>query len=186
MKTFEERYTAWLDDELEGVELAAFEKELETHADAAEDKLQVEKLGICLRKYGKAPALTNTDFFNNQIMARIAAETRPAAPERRSFRWPLPHLAWAGACCLLIAYTLFHTLVPLPDPNNRIESPLAESMNLSTPLPAIAEHSYDVEVLDATSPDPQVSVSTVQSTDDRTTVLWVDGLEYFPAGYRLE
>ena len=75
MKTFEERYTAWVDGQLSGDALAAFEKELAAHPEAAEDRAAAQKLGDLLRNHATAPALSNADFFNLQLQQRIEAET---------------------------------------------------------------------------------------------------------------
>ena len=183
MKTFEERYTAWIDGKLAGAELAAFERELRDHPEAQEDKREAERIGNLLRRYAAAPSLTNADFFNNQLMARVTAEERRPA-RREPFAWPLPHLAWAGICCLLVAFAFSKAVLPFaapPHPGKEI----ADFMT-PTPEPIGSEEPYNVQVLDAGSSDPKVSVSTVQSSEDHVTVLWVDGLDYVPAKYRLE
>ena len=65
MKTFEERYTAWIDGELEGNVLTAFEQELTRRAavgEAAADKSDATRLRALLQDHLHAPALTNPDF----------------------------------------------------------------------------------------------------------------------------
>ena len=182
MKPFEERYTAWIDGKLAGAELAAFEKELDDHPEAQEDKREAERLGNLLRRYASAPALTNADFFNNQLMARVAAEERRPA-RREPFAWPLPHLAWAGICCLLVAFAFSKAVLPFAAPPH----PGTQMADVVTPMPdPVGSGPYNVQVLDAESSDPNVSVSTVQSSEDHVTVLWVEGLDYVPAAYRLE
>ena len=42
MKTFEEKFTAWVDGQLTGPELAAFERELESHPEALAEKEAAE------------------------------------------------------------------------------------------------------------------------------------------------
>ena len=82
MKTFEERFTAWVDGQLTGPDLAECEKELATHPEAAAERAEAQKLGDLLRAQ-HAPKLGNADFFNHQLMQRIAAETpRAAEPVR--------------------------------------------------------------------------------------------------------
>ena len=45
MKTFEEKFTAWVDGRLTGAELAAFERELESHPEALAEKEAALDLG---------------------------------------------------------------------------------------------------------------------------------------------
>ena len=49
MKTFEERFTAWVDGQLTGEALAAFEKELAAHPEATADRDAALKIGELLR-----------------------------------------------------------------------------------------------------------------------------------------
>src|SRR4026209_1930799 len=71
MKPFEERFTAWVDGQLSGDELAEFEKELAQHPDAASERAAAQKLTKLLREHSTAPALTNAEFFNLQIQQHI-------------------------------------------------------------------------------------------------------------------
>jgi anti-sigma factor RsiW len=183
MKTFEERYTAWIDGRLAGAELEAFERELAKHPEAEADRHSARQLGDLLRRYA-APALANADFFSRQLASRIEAENRRPVP-RRGFAWALPHLGWAGACCLLLSFALYKTLVS-PAPVREKQPAFAEAVSAPTPEPIAQETGSSVQILDADSGDPGVSVSRVESGDDKTAVLWVDGLEYLPADYRLE
>jgi negative regulator of sigma E activity len=117
MKTFEEKFTAWVDGELKGKELAEFEAELPHALEARLEKLAARQVGDLLREHGRAPELTNADFFNHQLMQQIEAEpVKPAAPARapRKFAWSLPRLAMAGAFSLLVAFGLYHTAVQQP------------------------------------------------------------------------
>ncbi len=45
MKTFEEKWTAWLDDQLSGRELSEFEASLPDKAAAQAEKAEAKKLG---------------------------------------------------------------------------------------------------------------------------------------------
>src|SRR5579862_2410752 len=108
MKTFEEKFTAWVDGELKGKELAEFEAELPNALEARLEKHAAGRIGELLREHGRAPELTNEDFFNHQLMQWIEAQSaRPAtAPARRKFAWSLPRLAMAVAFSLLVAFGL--------------------------------------------------------------------------------
>ena len=116
MKTFEEKFTAWVDGELKGRELAEFEAELPNALEARLEKTSSRQLGDLLREHGRAPELTNPDFFNSQIMQQIEAEATADAyaPVRKKFRWTLPKLAFAGAFSLLISLGLYHEFIPAP------------------------------------------------------------------------
>ncbi|RYD76436.1 MAG: hypothetical protein EOP84_16885 [Verrucomicrobiaceae bacterium] len=65
MKTFEERYTAWMNDQLTGPELEAFEKELDQRPVPAgmESERESRLLGDLLRTHLAAPALTRDQVF---------------------------------------------------------------------------------------------------------------------------
>lgn len=138
MKTFEEQLTAWIDDALPADEHAAFERALAARPDA--EALRTEKrsagqLRHLLRDHLHAPALSNPDFFNHGIMARIAAEA--AAPRRRASWWqwdwtPVRLLA-AGAACLLTALVGVRTLIPT---GGVTSSPLPPSVAQNDPAPA--------------------------------------------------
>lgn len=121
MKTFEERYTAWIDGELEGNALVAFEQELERRAavnDAYTDKADALKLTSFLHEHLHAPALTNADFFNHQLRERIAGERAAARRPQESasraplFAWSLSRLAWLGAASLFISGALYYGMIP--------------------------------------------------------------------------
>lgn len=165
MKTFEERYTAWVDGQLAGEALAAFEKELSAHPEAAADRAAARKLGDLLRSHATAPALSNADFFNLQLQQRIEAETpRPRVEPARgsgSFFLPLSRFIWAGAASLGIAALLFKTLIPAP------QGPAAAN--------------YFAQVVEAWPSDPSISATTVYDPKDNVTVLWLDGLDYMPS-----
>ena len=165
MKTFEERYTAWVDGQLSGDALVAFEKELAAHPEAAADRTDVRKLGDLLRTHATAPALANADFFNLQLQQRIDAETpRPRVEPARgggAFFWPISRLIWAGAACLGLAALLYQALIPAP---------------------SVAEAStYFAQVVEAWPSDPSISATTVYNSRDNVTVLWLDGLDYMPS-----
>ena len=50
MKTFEEEWTAWLDDQLTGSELAEFEAALPDRTAAEAEKQAARKLGLLLKR----------------------------------------------------------------------------------------------------------------------------------------
>jgi len=166
MKPFEEQFTAWVDGKLAREELAEFEKQLAEHPEAVTEKEDALRLGALLRTPPTAPKLTNPDFFNHQLMQRIAAETlRPEEKKQVSF-WSLPRLAWAGAFCLIAALALYRTTIP-------------------TGAPVGDEPKYFAQVVEAWPADPSISATTVYDPTDNVTVVWLDGLDYIPATYAL-
>ncbi len=80
MKTFEEKWTAWLDDELTGDERVAFEASLEDRAAAEAEKNQARKLGALLKEQLQPRAMGNEEFFHHQLRERIARESAPRSP----------------------------------------------------------------------------------------------------------
>ncbi|MEI9893815.1 MAG: sigma factor-like helix-turn-helix DNA-binding protein [Chthoniobacter sp.] len=159
---FEEQFTAWVDGKLTGAELAEFEKQLEAHPEAVAEKEDALKLGQLLRAHPTAPSLTNPDFFNHQLMQRIAAETPRAAASREEaghFSGRLPRLAWAGAFCLGVALALFETMIPGGAKH-------------------IDKSNYFAQVVENWPANPNVSASTIYSPDDNMTVgIGVDHLQ---------
>lgn len=168
MKPFEEQFTAWVDGKLTGAELEEFEKQLAEHPEAVEEKEAAQKLGRLLREHPTVPRLSNPDFFNHQLMQRIAAETpKPMhAEKKRPFFFSIPGLAWAGAFCLLVTFVLFQTTIPGGE----------RHLDKST---------YFAQVVENWPADPNVSASTVYDANDNVTVVWLEGLDYIPATYAL-
>ena len=133
MKTFEERYTAWIDGQLTGSALTAFEQELARRAEAGDaeaadtDKAAALQLRSLLKEHLRAPALTNNEFFGHQMRERIDAEIKRAATRREATRrpafrfptlaWPFARLAGAGVLCLFVAGALYYGTVPHADVN---------------------------------------------------------------------
>lgn len=169
MKTFEEQFTAWVDGTLTGEELAAFERELAARPDALADRAAAEKLRALLRSHPTVPRLANPEFFNLQLLQRIEAD-RPRDERRRErtpWFWSLPRLAMAGAACLLVAFILFRTTIP-------VGSPIAEAAP------------YFAQVIESWPADESISATTVYTPEDNVTVLWIDGLDRVPAEYAIQ
>jgi hypothetical protein len=148
MKTFEERYTEWIDGQLAGADLAAFEGELASRAavgDAQADKAQAHALRGLLRAHLEAPPLANADFFSHQLRERIeqeraAVQRTEKAPVARPFSWfswSLPRFAAATAAVLFVGTALYYGMIP---PYNNGESKVAKAAPapVQTPAPALA------------------------------------------------
>ena len=170
MKPFEEQFAAWVDGKLSGEELAAFEKQLASRPEALRDRDEALRLRKLLRDHPAAPRLSNPDFFNHQIMQRIAAETpRNAKREKpRALFWWLPRLALAGAFGLAMGFAIMQF------------TPGAKE------TPAIERSNYFAQVVEAWPSDPSISATTVYNAQDNVTVVWLDGLDYIPASYALQ
>jgi anti-sigma factor RsiW len=171
MKTFEEKWTAWLDDQLSGRELSEFEASLPDKAAAQAEKAEAKKLGALLKRELSAHPLQNEEFFSHQLRERIVQESgeQPRERARRSATstwWTIPRLLWAGTASL--AVFLICTVLVM-----RQERPAEESQYLTQILNA--------RVDPVVSPNATVSIFEVKQ--DRATVLWTEGLQSLPADY---
>ena len=170
MKTFEEKWTAWLDGELRGKELAEFEASLPDRAAAEAEKLGAQKLGALLKEQLSPRAMGNEDFFSHQVRERIERESASESPPDRALRpqfsWSIGRLVWAGATALaLFVVCTFFVM--------RSKEPADQSQYLSQILNARVDPGMS----------PYATVSIFQTKEDKVTVLWVDGLQSLPAEY---
>jgi anti-sigma factor RsiW len=170
MKTFEEKWTAWLDDQLSGRELLEFEASLPDKAAAQAEKAEAKKLGALLKRELTAHPLNNEEFFNHQLRERIVQEgEKPRERARRgaaSGWWTIRRLLWTGTASLAV-FLICAVLVV------RQESPPEESQYLTQILNA--------RVDPVVSPNATVSIFEVKQ--DHATVLWTEGLQSLPADY---
>jgi hypothetical protein len=169
MKTFEEKWTAWIDGELTGHDLAEFEASLPDLAAAEAEKRDSHRLGTFLKEHLPCRAMGNEDFFNHQLRERIASESAvPESPSAGGGRvwWPIRRLIWVGATALAIfsAVTVF----------------------VMREKPATDQSQYLSQILNARV-DPVVSpdatITMFESKEDRVTVIWVEGLQSLPSEY---
>ena len=165
MKTFEEKWTAWVDDELSEAERAEFEASLDDRAAAEAEKQQAHKLGALLREQLQPHAMGNEEFFQHQLLDLIASEATQPVAARESW-WTIRRLFWTGATSLAIFLVCAFFVMRQP--------------------PAPDQSQYLTQILNARV-DPNVSpyatVSIFQTKQDQVTVLWVDGLKSLPAEY---
>jgi anti-sigma factor RsiW len=168
MKTFEEKWTAWLDGQLSGRELAEFEASLPDKAAAEAEKADARKLGAFLKRELGAPALTNEEFFSRQLRDRIRQSSAPSAQReaKASTWWTIPRLLWTGTASL--AVFLVFTIFVIRDKN-----PAEESQYLTQILNARVDPVVS----------PNATVSMFEVKQDRVTVLWTEGLQSLPADY---
>jgi anti-sigma factor RsiW len=166
MKKFEEKWTAWVDGELDEAERAEFEASLDDRTSAEAEKQQALKLFALLKEELQPRAMGNEEFFNYQLRERILAESGLAPRRARESWWTIRRLLWSGATSLAIfAVCAFF---------------------LMREKPAQDQSQYLTQILNARV-DPNVSpdatVSIFQTKQDRVTVLWVDGLKSLPSDY---
>jgi hypothetical protein len=169
MKTFEEKWTAWLDDELKGNELAEFEASLPDRAAAEAEKRDAHKLGAFLKEQLPHRAMGNEEFFHHQLRERIAADARTTgAPEKttKPAFWPIGRLVWVGATSVAIfCVCTFFVL--------REKSPTDQSQYLTQILNARVDPALG----------PDATISMFESKEDKVTVLWTEGLQSLPSEY---
>jgi hypothetical protein len=170
MKTFEEKWTAWLDGELSGKELAEFEASLPDRTAAEAEKRDAQKLGMLLKEQLSSRAMRNEEFFNHQLRSRIeghgASDAKPREISQLRPAWPIGRLLWAGATSLALFFICTFFVM-------RQKEPADQSQYLSQILNARVDPALG----------PNATVSMFQAKEDKVTVLWVDGLQSLPAEY---
>jgi anti-sigma factor RsiW len=167
MKTFEEKWTAWLDGQLGGQELVEFEASLSDKARADAEKQETHKLGALLKEHLGADTLNNEEFFSHQIRERIRRESEvEARPAFGATWWSIRRLALSGVSALAI-FAMFAVVVM------REKSPREHSEYLTQ----IVNARVDPLV------NPNATISMFGTKKDRVTVLWVEGLQSLPADY---
>jgi hypothetical protein len=170
MKTFEEKWTAWIDGELSGAELAEFEASLPDKAAAEAEKRDAQNLGTFLKQHLPCAAMGNEEFFNHQLRERIAHD-EPSAREREatgagSAWWPIRRLVWAGATALAIFSVCTFFVM-------REKAPTDPSQYLTQILKARVDPAVS----------PNATISMFETKEDKVTVLWVEGLQSLPSEY---
>jgi hypothetical protein len=166
MKTFEEKWTAWVDDQLAGRELDEFLASLPDRAGAEAEKQEAKQLGGLLRE--QAVELRNAEFFNHQLRARLERD-EPAASEPAESGgswWTVRRLLWGAAVSFAVAVLCVIPVLRPKPPSNQ-----------SQYLTEILSYRVDPTV------SPNASITMFEKKDDHVTVLWVDGLQAFPKEY---
>jgi hypothetical protein len=166
MKTFEEKWTAWLDGQLSGKELAEFESSLPDLAAAQVEKRDAQKLGAFLKEQLTTQAMSNEEFFSHQLHEQIAHESE-ARPRSTSTWWTIPRLVWSGATALALFVITTVVLMSQHQPGEQSEY-----------LTQILQSRVDPAA------NPNATISIFESkTDNKVTVLWTEGLQSLPADY---
>jgi hypothetical protein len=167
MKTFEEKWTAWLDDKLAGAELAAFESSLPDRAAAEAEKSSARQLRLLLKRELSPSMMTNEEFFSHQLRERIALGEASTSPQgAHSPWWTVPRLLWSGAVSVAV-FALCAVWV-MQD-----AEPLEQSQSLTQVLNARLDPTVG----------PDATVTMFNTKEDRVTVLWTEGLKSLPSDY---
>jgi len=168
MKTFEEKWTAWLDGQLSDKELIEFEASLPDLAAAEAEKRDALRLGAFLKEQLAAQALSNEEFFSHQLHQRIAHEREDRSRDRgTSTWWTIPRLVWSGAAALALFVITTVVLMSQHQPGEQSEY-LTQILN-SRVDPAA---------------NPNATIYIFESkNDNKVTVLWTEGLQSLPADY---
>ena len=172
MKTFEEKWTAWIDGQLTGKELTEFEASLPDLTAARREKQESRMLSGLLRQHLSAHALSNEEFFSHQLREEIERDTRAATPRAkepatRESWWSIGRLVWTGAASLAVFTVCTFLLMREPEVGG--------------------QSTYLTQVINARITDPAASpgatVSMFETKDEKATVLWVEGLQSLPSEY---
>src|SRR3954471_6286408 len=167
MKTFEENWTAWVDDQLTGRELEHFLASLPDRAAAEAEKHSAKQLGSLLRE--EAIALSNADFFSHQLRERLDRDHAPAPSEPDAMRtgwWTIRRLLLGGITSLAV-FAICAVVVL------REKTPTSQSQYLTEILTSRVDPTVS----------PNATITMFQKRDDHVTVLWVDGLQSLPPEY---
>lgn len=166
MKTFEEKFTAWVDGQLTGKELADFEASLPNKAVAEEEKRSAKKLGAFLKRELATEEMSNAEFFSHQVSERIARESAQNNSHPSAGWWTLPRLVWSAATALAI-FAVFAIAI-------------TREQNTGD------QSDYLTQILNARvdpSTNPNATVTMFETGNKEVTVLWTEGLQSLPADY---
>ena len=171
MKTFEEKWTAWLDGQLSGEDLAEFEAALPDKSSAEFEKQDALKLSAFLKQNMTAPVMGNEEFFHHQLRGLIEEETPVNAieaerPRARESWWSIGRMLWTGAASLAIFCLCTYFVV-------REEPSAGQSGYLTQVITA--------RVDPGVSPDANISI--FETKENKVTVLWVNGLDTLPSEF---
>lgn len=169
MKTFEEKWTAWLDGQLTGKELEEFEASLPDRAAAEQEKQEAQKLSVLLKTQLAAPAMGNVDFFHHQLRTQIERDSQSAAQPAREPRaswWTMGRLVWSGAASVALAAIL--TFFVMRDDDLGGQSTYTRNVLNARLGPEVNQYA---------------TISMFETKEDKVTVLWVEGLQSLPSEY---
>jgi len=171
MNKFEENLNAWLEGRLTGQTLADFEASLPEISETELAQQEDRQLTALLKEHIGAPAMTNQEFFNHQLLSEIERDMPARAEhefaEPRQSWWSISRLVWTGAASLAIFTVCTFFVV-------QQEQPAGQS-------------TYLTQITNARITDPAASpdatITMFESKEEKATVLWVDGLQSLPSEY---
>lgn len=165
MKSFEERYTAWLDGAMDEAERKTFEAELPNRAAALDEAVAWKKLRGLMRGSLAAQPMPHADFLNAQVLAGVRSE-QPRGAKSRGWL-SAGRLAWTGAFLLALAGVLtFFMLSSLPSrPTNE---------------------QFISQVVKARAAAQSPNAYSFAAPGGKGAVLWVDDAGYIPAEERIK
>ena len=155
----EEKWAAYIDRKFSAQEAATFERE---NPGASAEREMHAWISLALRSHSPAPKLRNAEFFNERILREISP-SKTEAPQPRRALWPLWRLAFASACCLLVAGGIYATFVR--GHGGGKDRYFAQVVSVKA-----GDDLLDATVLDA----------------DGLAVVWIDGLDQLPNDYVLQ
>lgn len=167
MKTFEQKWTAWIDDQLTGRELEDFLGSLPDRAAAETEKRSTRQLGSLLRE--QVMALSNAEFFSHQLRERLDRDQQSPSRRADGMRagwWTIRRLLWGGATSLAIFVICSVIVLSHPQKSD-------QSQYLSQILNARVDPTVS----------PNATITMFEKKDDRVTVIWLDGLQSLPPEY---
>jgi hypothetical protein len=157
MRSFEERYTAWLDGTLTGPEREEFEAALPDRDAAARDAADWSSLRGLLREVVEPQPMPHGDFANAQVLAAIRGE---AKREPRAV-FPVLRLVWAGAFLLALGAGVSLLVVP------HVRRGPSHDQFIS-------------QVVRERAGNPNLGASAFVAPGGKGAVLWVDDAGYIP------
>lgn len=167
MKTFEEKWTAWVDGQLTEKELADFEASLPDKAAAQAEKRDAQKLGTLLKQELGARDLANAEFFSHQLRDRIARESAQDRGATRSTWWTVPRLTLVGATALALFFVSAFFVIWGGKQHQEQSEYLTQILNMRVDPAA----------------SPNATISVFEAQQDRVTIIWTEGLQSLPADY---
>lgn len=175
--SFEERYTAWLDDALDERERDAFERALPDRAAAERERDGWRKLRGEMREAIGPAILPNADFLNSQVLAEIERTTTPESGRTKGDLGALQAIlsGWFAPARRLVLAGSFLAIL----------AGVLGVWAIGRSGTSVNEEAYISRVLAARSNDPKVYAYAF-GAPGRGTVLWLENPGFIPATERLK
>ena len=174
MKTFEEKWTAWVDGELKRCGARRVRGFARRSSRGRSGENQAHKLGALLKEQLQPRAMSNEEFFHHQLRSRIAAEMKESVRRVR----PIDSYVRAGGPFVVCSGPARH--------RSRIFVGLHLFRHARTTGARSQSQYFDADLKRprrSHASSPHATVSIFQTKQDRVTVLWVDGLKSLPSDY---